>query len=163
MPSVKFTNKDSLVFDRETVPPGDYAVEVIKCDASIRTGGKCNGCDAFDFQLRLVDNPKCTFYEDMVFGRENLQWKIDVILKSLNFLYNGKPLVAGQEFSIEPEDMIGLRGWATLKVRDYTKDMGNGKTEPRTVNEVAVWLTNKEKLARNKPAEALPTKTEYGF
>jgi hypothetical protein len=149
MPSVTFTDQENIS-PSELIAAGDYTFEVIKCDAVIRNGGKTNGCDAFDFQIRIEKHPGCTIWEDITFGYEKLQWKLDTFLKSANFLFNGKPLVKGQAFDITPEDMIGLRGWCTVKVEDYKATTG----EMRKTNRVAVWITNKEKLARNAPAPA---------
>lgn len=147
MPKVTFTDQENKA-PSELIAAGDYEVEVIKCESGLRNSGKTNGCEAFDFQVRVAKHPGCTIWEDITFGYEPLQWKLDVVLKCLNFLFDGRPLEKGQAFDIAPEDMIGLRGWVTVKVEDYRASTG----EMRKTNRVAVWRTDKPKLPRNTPA-----------
>lgn len=167
MPKVTFTNQENIA-PSELIAAGDYTFEVIKSEAKISAGAKTSGCDMFEFQIRIEKFPGCTIWEELIFGYEKLQWKLDTFLSSANFLVNGKPPEKGENFDLEAEDIIGLRGWCTVKVEDYFKEV-NGVKEKKQTNRVAFWITNKPKLQRNManvPAKqpaggALPQDDEF--
>jgi hypothetical protein len=151
MPKYNFGDKENRVF--EVVPKGDHIVEVISGESGIKSKGKCNGSDFLSIKLRVETNPNCTFEEELIF-HPNCEWRIDTFLKSMNFLINGRPIQKGDDVDINVGNVIGLRGWATLGIRTWDKldDKGNKMGEGK-VNEVITWITNKEKLSRNVPAQ----------
>lgn len=148
MPKHTFDAKaESLEFT--LLPDGDYTFEVLSIDTSIRNSGKTSGSDEVEM--------KCAFYKDAKFEKkiaqwteslifhESIAWKISVFTKCANILVDGKVPGDGAELDYCAETMVGLRGWATVRTKAGTKD------PTKKFNYVAVWLTNKEKLARNTP------------
>lgn len=134
MPSYQFKNQENKVF---TVPAGDYIVEVVKCEFGIIKSGDSAGGDKMELTLN-VDGKDATLYETLTFS-EKAAWKVDTFVKSSNLKINGRPPAINEKIEFTEEMVVGLRGWATLKLEEY-----NGKTR----NKVNAWITNKEKLAK---------------
>lgn len=150
MPKTTFTDQENIIY--ELIPDGDYIVEVIKSEAAISNKPKTSGCDVIEVQLRVDTHPNCRIWDDLVFGYEKLQWKIDCFLKSMNFLVDGHTPQKGEDLDITIENVIGLRGWVSIGHRDYFPT-GADQKDPKnkkSVNEVKVYITNKPKLARRK-------------
>lgn len=140
MPSYKFTNQDNKIF--EPVPPGDYIVEVVKCDEGIVTSGASSGSDKMDLLLK-VEGRDQSLFETLTFT-EKASWKIDTFVRSCNLLVDGKQPVPNQVIEFTENMVIGLRGWVTIFIDEYPA--GSGKKK----NKVKLWITNKEKLAKNE-------------
>jgi len=137
MPSYKFTNQDNKIF--EPVTPGDYIVEVTKCEFGIT---KDRGDDKMDLTLR-IEGKDTLLFETLTFT-EKSAWKVDTFVKSCNLLVDGHKPAPNQEIEFSENMVVGLRGWATLFIDEYPA--GSGKKK----NKVKLWITNKEKLAKNE-------------
>jgi hypothetical protein len=171
MPKTTFTDSQALVY--ELVPPGDYVVEVIKAEAGLSKDGKTRGCDIFDVQVAVENHPNCRIWDDLTFGYEKLQWKLDVFVKAMNFTINeqgqydpaGRLPRKGESFDMNVEDLLGLRGWVSIGVREYmpTPKGPDDKPEKKKINEIKVWLTDKPKLPRNMPTAKPEEKEEIPF
>lgn len=134
MPSYQFGDQENKVF--ETVKPGDYILQVSKCEFGLTKKGD----DKMDLEI-AVEGTNARIFETLTFT-SNAAWKIDTFVKSCNLLIDGKRPTKDQSIEFTEPMVVGLRGWATLKVEEYPE--GSKKFR----NKVAVWLTDKEKLPK---------------
>ena len=137
--------------------PGDYILRVIGVDKTISQGDKTRGCTAYELKL-LVEQTGSRLYDQHVFcdesaadtAKEFFQAKADMFLKAC-----GIELKLGEAWDFDEQDAreagarfinpLGLRGWATIKKK--RKKNAAGSWEETGFDEVAIWITNKEKLA----------------
>jgi hypothetical protein len=139
MPSYQFGNQENKVyFDPSLV--GDRIVEVIKCEFGVT---KERGDDKMTLTVR-ADGSDVDMLEVMVFT-EKAAWKIDTFVKSANLLISGKPPKLDENIEFTEPMVVGLRGWATIGIEEFTAKDGTKKMS----NKVKFWLTNKEKLAKH--------------
>lgn len=148
MPKSKFDSKaESSIF--ELLPDGDYPFEVTGCDFSLSTGGKTHGSDMMELKLTFFRNntfsEKCGKCHETLIFHPNSEWKLSVFAKCANVLVNGQVPGDGVEIEWTAGLVLGLRGWATVRSKEGTKD------KTKKFNYVASFLTNKEKLARAFP------------
>lgn len=138
MPGYKFGDSENRVF--ETVAKGDYILEVVGVEFGLSEGPKTRGSDTATLRVR-VDGREAPFDERLTF-HPSCEWKIDTFIKSVNLLVDGKPPAKGQQIEFTDRMLLGLRGWATVGVKQGIKD------PTKQFNEVVTWLTNKEKLVK---------------
>ncbi|MEL0098700.1 MAG: hypothetical protein VW907_04015 [Opitutae bacterium] len=132
MPKYTYKGRESLP---DCVDPGDYIVRVIEAEAGISNGAKTRGHDTLKLKLK-EENSGATFFEVLTF-HESCDFKIDTFIRS-----TGIKAEEGKEIELNPPDLVGLRGWVSLRIDEY-----NG----RKGNKVAIWLTDREKLDRVEP------------
>jgi hypothetical protein len=147
MPSFKFTDQEPKTY--ELWPIGDYLWQVTACEFSIQNGGPCGGSDAmeltFDFQRNVGGETQHKEVTKKLIFHEKTAWVVDAFVKSGNLLIDGRAPLKNENIDFNERMVVGLRGWATLGVREYKSDR-DGKM--KTVNEVIAFITNKEKLAK---------------
>jgi hypothetical protein len=131
MPTYTFTDHEAKVY--EMVADGDYILEVVDADISISKGDATKGSEQLELKVQVQGRPGATFRETLIF-HESVTWKIDLFLKS-----TGWGAKKGEEVELTPENVIGLRGWATVFVDTYKE---------KKKNKVRVWLTDKPKIPR---------------
>lgn len=142
MPKFTFTDQENKSF--EPLPPGDYVARVIECEFGISKGGKTSGADTMELTLEVEAKDRTAkVYETLIF-HQSCAWKVDTFVKSFNLLVSGKAPGKDEQIDFSEQMVVGLRGWVTLKVEDYTGRSG----EKRQTNRVAVFITNKEKLSK---------------
>jgi hypothetical protein len=152
MPRYNFGDEENRSF--EVMPKGDYILEVIGAESGIKDKGKTKGADFLTVKLRVENHPGCTFEEDLIFF-ETTFWRVDTFLKAMNFQVNGRPMKKGDPVELTTENVIGLRGPATLGIREWDKKNERGDVVGKgQINEVITWITNGVKLPRNVPAPA---------
>ena len=157
MPSFKYTDAEPKVY--ELWPLADYVGKVTACEFSIMQGGKTNGSDAMELTIEFErKNPttgaveKKEVNEKLIF-HDSTAWKVDQFVKSFNLLIDGAPPKKGQEIEWTEYRVVGLRGWATLGIEEYTSKRDN---KLKKINKIVSFITNKEKLSKvvDIPAEA---------
>ncbi len=146
----KFTNQEAVLW---LSPPGDRILRIIGIDKGLSTGAKTNGCTQWRLKLFVeptVNYPGSNMNETLI-DHESLHWKWDCMLKSC-----GVKMELNEEYTFDADEaaqenkrhinLIGLRGWATISYQE-PKVTGD---KPK-YNQVAAWITNKEKLDRYVP------------
>jgi hypothetical protein len=157
MPKYRFGDEDNQSF--EIMPAGDYPYEITGVSFEIQSGGKTSGAEVLELKVKFFrditfETPLAQFTERLIFHKTCL-WKIDTFVKSSNMMVNGSVPSKDQEIEFTESEIVGLRGWATVRVEKYKKTDGSEGTS----NKVAVWITNKPKLARRSKIdpEDVPT------
>lgn len=152
MPKFQFNDSEPKTF--EPLPPGDYVAKVTECEFTISKGNKTRGCDQMELTMEITRNGlQHKFFETLIF-HESTGWKVDTFAKSFNLLIDGKPPAKGEAIDWGETMVVGLSGWVALRIEEYEKEV-NGAKEKRKTNRVAVFITNKEKFAKEVliPAE----------
>ena len=129
MPTYTYQGRDAIP---EMIEPGDYIVKVVEAEAGISNGNKTRGSDTLKLKLREEESG-AVIYETLIF-HESCDFKIDCFIRS-----TGIEAKEGKSITLDPPDLIGLRGWVAVKVEEYND---------RTNNRIAVWLTDRDKVAR---------------
>jgi hypothetical protein len=144
MPSFQFKDSDNKVF--ELLTPGDYVAEVKSCEFGIQSGGKTNGAENMELKFGF-DGHEAGAFETLIF-HPSCEWKIDTFVKSMNLLIDGRAPRKGENIDFTEHMVVGLRGWVTVKTEVYEKK-GDERGKPTgKANRIAVFITNKEKLAK---------------
>lgn len=155
MPSFQYTGDDVPQF--ELLKSGNYGFEVIGADKGISNSGKTNGCETLSIKVKFfTDNefkkPVAQWTERLTFpqlsGRDPKTMDLNKFLNGVCNMFvkctNMKAEV-GEEITLEPETVIGLRGVAHVT---QVKNERSGEMQ----NRVKTWLTDKEKFERNAPS-----------
>lgn len=134
------TNKPALL------PEGDYIFEVTKFECGISNGGKTSGSDKYEVTVR-IDQHGNTINENLI-DHPSCAWKLDCFVKCC-----GVQIAKGERFEFRQDlaqandcrwvNPIGLRGWCRVIQETYTRKDG----KPGSANQIAVFYTDKEKLA----------------
>jgi len=151
MPKKAFNPKAADAPQFTLLPDGDYCYEVTSINVGIRNSGKTNGSEEITMKLAFYEDATFTkkmgqFSESLIF-HDSIAWKIDAFTKSAGMLVDGQVPGDGVEVDYSTETMIGLRGWATVSHEQGMTD------KTKTYNRVKAWISNKELLPRNVPAE----------
>jgi hypothetical protein len=172
MPKAVFTDQEHKTF--ELVQKGDYRFEVtgVKLTVGERDWGKLQvkGKQVIEAELTILkgdtNEQVGRVYDDFPFGVKELQYKLDTFAKSTDMrMENGELPKKGEALDFSEETLLGLRGWATVGVRDYNKtELIDSKPVVKTkqANEVERYITNKPKIARNAPTPQAET-NEFGI
>lgn len=152
-----FRNEPPKVF--ELLPEGDYLLEVVKADCAISKGRKTNGAEMLEFKLRSVEHG--AEFEESLIDHESCSWKIDQFVNSF-----GLTSTVGEEVDLDPDNLIGRRGWCKVIQELMTQTDGTPWISRQTgkqgvKNRVAVYYTDKPKVPRN-PAFAQPALANAG-
>lgn len=129
----------------EVVPKGDYNFKIIDAEEGIMNSkGVTNGCDFLKITIGIggADGSLRTAFKEQLIFHENTYWKVQDMLKSVNF--NGGNLDDGNEIELCAANIVGYRGRARVGIREY-KDKAD---ELKQVNEVVKFLDEK-KLPRD--------------
>ena len=102
------------------VPAGDYTVEVLNAEESVSK----NGNDMIELKLRV--HPEGSVLFDSLVFTPKAFWKIDAFRAA-----TGESVVADEEVTLEPDDLIGRTGRVRLIVEEYNE---------RKRNKVVAWL-----------------------
>jgi hypothetical protein len=124
MPSFTYEERQA---EPELIPAGDYIFEVIEAVDAISKGAKTAGADVIELKVKIDGNGK-TIYEKLIFA-ESTMFRVDCFVQSTKIA-----ATKGQQLEIIAENLIGLRGWCSVKVETYN---GNDR------NRIARWLTDK--------------------
>lgn len=133
MPRYQYQGRDAIP---DIIPAGEYILEVVTAEESISNGQKTNGSDQIELKLK-AEPSGARLYDTLIF-HSCIDWRIDTFVRSV-----GIPAAEGKDLELTAADCVGRRGWASVRVR--TRPDGSRR------NEVAVWLTDREKLDRNEP------------
>lgn len=154
----KFTFQDSDNKINEVIPNGIYGFKVLRAENCLVEKGQNSGKPMIKMTVRVYSSKGedlTDIYETLVFQVENVGWKIDTFLKCANFS-NGQ-ISKGEDVDVEPETIVGLKGYCKVGTRTYDKSTGErdqttGKflTVPTKINQVASWLTDQRKLERDQ-------------
>jgi hypothetical protein len=152
--------------DSNNIPPlapeGDYVFTVKAFEIGISQGPKTRGADKFTLELDLEPPGQCT---ESLIDHAATSWKIDCFLKSA-----GVKLAKGQAFEFRKDaaesqgvlwvNPLGLRGWCKViqdtippKTEEDKKAIAAGTKKPLVVNRVAVFYTDRPKVAAKVQAE----------
>lgn len=132
-PSYKFTDGDNT---QETVPDGDYMLEVISVENSLVPA---SGNEMVTLGIKI--HPSGKIIDDRLVLTEKAYWRIDTCLKSLGCTFK-----RGDDVVLDEALLLGRRGWGHVLLEDYTSKK-TGKTSK--VNNIGKWYTDKDKPARN--------------
>jgi hypothetical protein len=143
------------------LPEGDYIFHVTNFEIGISTGGKTSGSEKY--QVTLEIEGKGADLDETLIDHPNTIWKVEAFLKSCGVvLKKGEPYEfrkdKADETGIRWIDPIGMRGWCKLTHEPYTTKAGKNIT----VNRVALFYTDKEKLPARKIEDALPFPADDG-
>ena len=142
--------------DRENMPdliePGEYMFKVLAIELGISAGAKTVGSDKFDLKLAIPAKGGYVMYDALI-DHDCISWRIDTFVKSC-----GIKIAKGQTFSFVKEDTgvpgehcpVGCFGWCVVRVSEFTTKTGGKKSK----NEIAVYLTDRAKIAREVPVVA---------
>jgi hypothetical protein len=78
-------------------------------------------------------------------------WKNDLFLKTTRWMKSdGRPPVKDEHIDIDPQSLIGLRGWCHVIIDEYMPTQKPGQPTPtlRKTNRVKSYLLNKGFLPR---------------
>jgi len=151
----KYQFGDSENRKSEIIPEGNYILEVVGVEFGLT---RERGDDKMELELK-VDGKDCRIYETLTFTPK-VEWKIDTFVKSCNLLIDGRSPKKGEAIDFSEELVIGLRGWATVFVDEYTpKNSADGKK--KKINKVRTWLTDKEKLPRREYEKVEETTEDF--
>lgn len=134
------TNAPSLL------PEGDFIFEVTKFECGISNGGKTSGSDKYEVTVKIEQHGN-TIKENLI-DHPSCAWKLDCFVKCC-----GVTIAKGERFEFRQDlaqandcrwvNPIGLRGWCRIIQESYQRKDG----KPGTANRIAVFYTDKEKLA----------------
>jgi len=149
----RFNDSEAKTFT--VAPEGDYILRVTGFERSISKGGKTAGADLYEAEL-TIERPEGGRVWEGLIDHDLTSWKIDCFVKCMGIVL---PKGAGFEFNkldadengVTHVDPIGLRGWAKLIIEEYQSKKTN-KVEKK--NKVAIFYTDKPKLAPVRPAPA---------
>jgi hypothetical protein len=130
----------------ELIPSGDYIFTVKKFECGISNGAKTNGSDKYEFELEIEGKGR-TVLESLI-DHPSCAWKLDCFLKCC-----GITIAKGESYEFRQDlaqandrrwvNPIGLRGWCSVVVEEYTRRDG----KKFKYNKIGVFYTDKEKLA----------------
>ncbi len=140
---------------RNEILTGDYPFEVVGFDCGLCPFGK-------EEKSSEMVELKLKFFADKTFSKPLAEWTERIVLHSkwewklhqfnaaANVQVDGRPIQVGDEFDYNEHSCVGLRGWAKCEPEN---DKDKTKIDDRTgqvkrYNRVAVFITNKEKLAK---------------
>lgn len=143
----RFNDSEAKTFT--VAPEGDYILRVTGFESGISSGGKTAGADKYEVEISIERPEGGRVWENLI-DHDLTAWKIDCFIKCMGVVI---PKGAGFEFDAEKAaqhgvtyvDPFGLRGWGKLIVEEY-----QGKKR----NKVAIFYTDKPKLAPVRPAPA---------
>lgn len=152
MPGYKFGDSENFSY---LIPDGDYIWQIIGVEFGVQRGtGPTNGSDNVGLKIAFYNGDKkaAQWTETLIF-HPSLFWKIDTFLKSGNYKVGadgkysatGRALRENEQVNFESDDLLGLRGWCSVKEHTY-----NEKKNSR----VDKWLTDREKLPKVQPPTA---------
>src|SRR4051812_40199563 len=141
---LEYIFKDQEAPSFELVPDGDYILEVIGYESLISNYAGTRGSPVIGVKVK-VEGRNASWKEQLTL-HPDWDWKVDVFLKCMN----AAPAKGGK-VNLSEQNLMGLRGWATVSQREYKAT--NGQT--RKANKVVAWITNKQKLPR-RSAEPEP-------
>lgn len=125
MPSFEFTDSEQAP---DIVPAGTYILHVYFAAPGISNGSKTAGAETI--KMRVKQEPDgVTIFEDLIFHKA-CAMRLDSFVKSV-----GIKAVKGQAVELDHESVLGLRGWADVKVEEW-----NGVKR----NKIARWVTDRE-------------------
>jgi len=158
MPKIAFTTTEAPLSERLK---GDYVFEVIGVDFGISTSrGVTNGSDLMELKLKFFadatfSKPLAQWTETLYF-HESCDWKICQFLVCANFKVGGRIFQKGDDTELTTENVVGLRGWASVspEMSNSEEEKKKPEAERKRYNRVQVFITNKEKLAPNQPAKS---------
>jgi hypothetical protein len=133
---------------------GDFPFEIVAVDNAIQNGsGKTRGSDVRECKLKFFKDktftqPVAQWTENFI-AHESTEWKYFVFSKCVGLEFKD-----GEEFDID-SSWIGRRGWAQCRPEATTNqaNIDPETVKPKRFNRVAVFITNKEKLAPNPQAK----------